>query len=108
MKKTFRINRFYDTNKKNKNQVIKKFIFSAIAVVAFVGSSMANSYELRELKNVLIEDLTCEERAMIFMDYMDPNGTMNDVEAYNYYRGYLESCVRNNGGIGQQPIGIHP
>ena len=42
MKKTFRIKRFYDTNKKNKNQVIKKFIFSAVAMIAFVGSSMAN------------------------------------------------------------------
>jgi len=64
LKKTFQIKRFYDTDKSNKNQVIKKVIFSAIAMIAFVGSSMGNTTEVKSVEAVAVtRDCMQEARA---------------------------------------------
>jgi hypothetical protein len=62
-------------------------------MIAFVGSSMANTSEIKVVE--VVKEETCESRAMTFMDYMDPNNVMDPVEAHDYYRGYLEACYRN-------------
>ena len=60
-------------------------------MVAFVGSSMANTAEVKVIKMEL-EGQTCIERAITFMDYLDPNNEMDPVEAYDYYRGFIDAC----------------
>jgi hypothetical protein len=66
---------------------MKKVIFSAIAMIAFVGSSMANTCEIKEEQKLLLEK-SCEEKAM---DYTD-NIHGSDMEIYQAYVGYLRAC----------------
>jgi hypothetical protein len=42
---------------------MKKVIFSAIAMIAFVGTSMANASEIKKSEVFLVVK-TCEEKAM--------------------------------------------
>jgi hypothetical protein len=72
---------------------MKKVFFSAIAMIAFVGNSMGNN-EVKDTKFAIEE--TCEERAMTFMTYMDSNNEMDQVEAHDYYRSFLEACYAIN------------
>lgn len=66
---------------------MKKVIFSAIAMVAFVGTSMANTSENLNLK-LLVAEKTCEEKAMDYADAMSGS----DVEVYWPYTAYLDAC----------------
>jgi uncharacterized protein YcfL len=66
---------------------MKKFMFSSIAMIAFVGSSMANTSNVKENAKILLEK-SCEEKAM---DYID-NISGSDVEIHQAYVGYLKGC----------------
>lgn len=67
---------------------MKKFMFSAIAMIAFVGSSMANTAEV-EYNKVLVLEKSCEEKAM---DYVDGINGLTVMQAYYAYTGYLDAC----------------
>ena len=69
---------------------MKKVVFSAIAMIAFVGSSMGNTVEVKEEKIELGE--SCESKAMDFLNYIDPDNELDAVTAHNYYRSHLEGC----------------
>ena len=97
MKNTCRIKRFYDTEKSNKNYVIKKVIFSAIAMIAFVGSSMAN--EAFANKDVVLSppktnENPCFAMAIKVMDLLEAEmGIIEDIVEYNtIYQYYIGSC----------------
>ena len=66
---------------------MKKFMFSAIAMIAFVGSSMASTSEVKENAKILLEK-SCEENAMDYTETV--SGT--DMEIYQAYVGYFKAC----------------
>ena len=66
---------------------MKKFIFSAITMIAFVGSSMANTSEIKEVQKLLLEK-SCEEKAMDYTETVYGS----DMEIYQAYVGYLKAC----------------
>jgi hypothetical protein len=66
---------------------MKKFMFSAIAMIAFVGSSMANTSEVKN-EQIIQEEKTCLEKAMDYANQI--SGT--DVEIHNAFVGYLRGC----------------
>ena len=70
---------------------MKKVFLSAIMMIAFVGTSMANTKEVNEAEKVEVEK-TCEEKAMDYADGI--SGT--DMEVYYAYTGYLDACNAAN------------
>jgi hypothetical protein len=71
---------------------MKKVIFSAIAMIAFVGSSLANTAEIQDQKLIVLVK-SCEEQAMDYTDGI--SGT--DMEVYHAYTAYLAACRANTG-----------
>ena len=67
---------------------MKNFIFSAVAMIAFVGSSRAGSVEIKDQIVVQVVK-SCEEKAM---DYVDGMNGLSSMEAYYPYTGYLNAC----------------
>lgn len=60
-------------------------------MIAFVGTSMANTKGSKEVEDVEIEK-TCQEKAMDYADGL--SGT--DTEVYYAYHGYLTACEAAN------------
>jgi hypothetical protein len=71
---------------------MKKFMFSAVAMIAFVGSSMASTSEVRKVE-VLVVEKTCAEKAMDYLDARDPNNVMTSSQAHEVYTSYYSGCV---------------
>lgn len=72
---------------------MKKFIFTAIAMVAFVGSSMANTIELGNQKEVIDNKDTCERIALAAcMAVLATNGTNTSAAAAG--AAAYTTCIR--------------
>ena len=82
---------------------MKKFMFSAIAMIAFVGSSMAsgevkiaglvgNASEL--MKSEKLQSNPCFKTAMKMMDIVEADmGVIDDIVEYNnIYQYYVRTC----------------
>lgn len=81
--------------------IMKKLFFTALAVVAFSGVSMASTVEVKERvllsneikielqKKVVEEDSNCYDRAM---DIMDKMTDLSPVEAYEIWLVLTENC----------------
>ena len=63
-------------------------MFSAFAMIAFIGSSRAGSVEIKDQKVVQVVK-SCEEKAI---DYVDGMNGLSSMEAYYAYTGYLDAC----------------
>lgn len=60
---------------------MKKFIFSAIAMIAFVGSSMANNSQINVDKLMMMEQLTFSGCSNVYLETYQAaidNGANND------------------------------
>lgn len=89
---------------------MKKFIFSAVAMIAFVGSSMANDVAEKELFIVDKEDPYYTELAIVeegpkdefcvnvaadLLCELDPFDELSDVGAHNLYQIAYAICMRS-------------
>jgi len=72
-------------------------MFSAIAMIAFVGSSMANTSEVKKAE-VLVEEKTCQEKAMDYVEARDPNNLMTNAQLHEIYSAYYTGCVNATKG----------
>lgn len=76
---------------------MKKVIFSVIAMVAFVGSSMANSIATEEEKEA--EKVDCVSVAIAALDAADPNNTMTIRQANAFYQGQYNACIKSTNQV---------
>ena len=67
---------------------MKKLLFSAIALVAFSGVSMANTIEEERT-------IDCVQVAIAALDAADPNNTMTNVQAHNFYQAQYNACEKS-------------
>lgn len=80
---------------------MKKFIFSAIAMVAFAGSSMANTIEVEtvKMKTVETEEMrqlnTCDNVAAATYNAGISLG-MSTSDAYEVSLGAYKACLKTN------------
>jgi hypothetical protein len=74
----------------NQNKM-KKVMFTAIAMIAFVGSSMANTMVLEEEKKT--EPVDCVAVATAVLDAADPNNTMTQKQAFDFYQGQYNAWL---------------
>jgi hypothetical protein len=81
---------------------MKKVIFSAIAMIAFVGTSMANASEIKKSEVFLVVK-TCEEKAMDYLDARDPNNVLTSTQAHEIYTAFLSGCANTNKSVPLQP-----
>ena len=76
---------------------MKKLLFSAIALVAFSSVSMGNTIEIEdpkiELSVVNNDETTCAKKAIAFLTLIDPNDNLSAMDAFMYYRGYVDACL---------------
>ena len=75
---------------------MKKLFFSAIALVAFSSVSMANTIEIEDIKEVAIvanNEITCAKKAIAFLDILDHGNNLSSIDAFFYYRGYVDACM---------------
>ena len=72
---------------------MKKFMFTVIAMIAFVGSSMANTIEIEELKSSTPID--CMAVAAAALDVADANNTMTPIQAGLFYQGQYDACIKS-------------
>ena len=69
---------------------MKKLVFTAIAVIAFSGVSMA---ETREAKKEVLPPTDCQTKAMDYIDNVyDKDGTHTAMQNYDAYHAYLAGC----------------
>ena len=76
---------------------MKKFMFSAIAMIAFVGSSMANNSAIEEEKEA--GKVNCATVAMAALDAADPKHTMTSHEAGLFYQGQYDACIKSTKSV---------
>lgn len=87
---------------------MKKFMFSAVAIIAFVGSSMANDIALREVEledSIQLFDANldfigpkedfCYNVAADALDSFGTNVLMSATEANNFYQTAFKICMKN-------------
>jgi hypothetical protein len=75
---------------------MKKFMFSAIAMIAFVGSSMAADIaDEEEKKNG--ETVDCVAVATAALDAADPNNNWGSARAARFYLGQYGACIKSTG-----------
>ena len=65
-------------------------MFTAIALVAFSSVSMANTIEIEEVR-----EINCVDVAIAALDAADPNNTMTNVQAHNFFQGQYDACERS-------------
>lgn len=70
-------------------------------MIAFVGSSMANTVAIEGEKVVVQVD--CVSVAMAALDAADPNGTMTIAQAHNFYQGQYNACIKSTNQLTQAP-----
>ncbi|WP_026978917.1 hypothetical protein [Flavobacterium tegetincola] len=73
---------------------MKKFIFSAVAMMAFVGSSMANT---SDIKKILTDDpkfFECFDKAIAYADQNDPEGLWSDAVANAVHQQFMSDCLK--------------
>jgi len=73
---------------------MKKVIFSAIAMIAFVGSSMAADIAEKEKE---ADKVDCVKVAIAALDAADPNNTMTPKQSNAFYQGQYNACIKTTG-----------
>ncbi len=88
---------------------MKKLIFSAVALVAFSGVSIAKNIPEKQIKieneiktekkignkeNVDDGAIECYKRASYFVDGMDPYNELSGVAANNMYQNFFNYCMK--------------
>jgi hypothetical protein len=81
---------------------VKKYIFSLTAMIAFVGTSMANASEIKKSEVFLVVK-TCEEKAMDYLDARDPNNLLTSKDAHEIYTAFLSGCAQTDKSVPLQP-----
>ena len=79
---------------------MKKFIFSAVALMAFSFAGMAN--EIEETKTLDLKQKDCLEYVVETMSFLDPDLTMDDSLAAAISYAIFVSC---DGGKASVPAG---
>jgi len=74
-------------------------MFSAIAVVAFVGSGMAGNTVVEVEKKA--ENVDCVKVAMAAYNAADPSGTWSIVKTNHFYQGQYTSCTKTTKQVSQ-------
>jgi hypothetical protein len=78
---------------------MKKVIFSAIAMIAFVGSSMANTSEIKIIEKSSDPKLTkkqCDDAYAASINYYRNNGATM-AQATAYAQAGRDACYKDNG-----------
>ena len=78
---------------------MKKVIFSAIAMIAFVGSSMANNSEVKEVEIITTPPLTksqCDSAYKASVLYYRNHGA-TEAQAISYSKAGRDACYKDNG-----------
>jgi hypothetical protein len=75
---------------------MKKFMFSAVAMIAFVGSSMAADIVAEEEKKNS-ETVDCVAVAGAALDAADPNNNWSTERAARFYLGQYDACIKSTG-----------
>jgi hypothetical protein len=77
---------------------MKKFMFSAIAMIAFVGSSMAAAVnsDIAFFNKEVAQD-ECVNKAYAYMEIRDPEGKLDAVTYHNIYQAFLQGCFEGSG-----------
>lgn len=86
--------------------IMKKLLFTALAVVAFNGIAMANTIEVKEeiisnsikieLTNQQAEVKDCYTKAADYVDNVyDPNGNHSSTQNNAVFQAYLDGCLGN-------------
>ena len=70
---------------------MKKLFFTAIALVAFSGVSMASNIEITD-ENPPVD---CVAVAIAALDAADPNNQMTSLQAHNFYQGQYDACIKS-------------
>ena len=73
---------------------MKKFIFSAVAMIAFVGSSMAADVAEKEKE---VEKVDYAVVAIAALDAADPNNTMTQKQSNAFYQSQYNACIKSTG-----------
>ena len=88
---------------------MKKFMFSAIAMIAFVGSSMANTSEIKELslevESNLVVLANCSQYAMA-ATLIETSASQTPMTQQQFNAAYTSNynfCVNSN-NIGAEPL----
>jgi hypothetical protein len=68
-------------------------IFSAIALVAFSFTGVANEIEEKKVETVIIAR-DCFSEAIDFLNRIDPNNQLSDQEGARYMNAYIASCEK--------------
>ena len=74
---------------------MKKLFFTAIALVAFSGISMASVVEVKVEKDVPVLKVDCVKVAIAAMDAADPNNVFTHEQAYEFFQGQLHACYKS-------------
>jgi hypothetical protein len=77
---------------------MKKMIFSAVALVAFSVSGMANEIEEEKVETV-INTRDCFSEAIDFLNRIDPNNQLSDREGAKLMNAYIASCEKGKKSI---------
>jgi hypothetical protein len=80
---------------------MKKVIFSAVAMIAFVGSSIANTVAIEEEK--VVAQVDCVNVAIAALDAADPNNTMTQSQSDAFYQGQYNACIKSTNQLTQAP-----
>jgi hypothetical protein len=72
---------------------MKKVFFSAIAMIAFVGSSMANNIAENEAVEIVIGELDCMDKATKHMNKVDPGFRYDSTLRWEIYYAYYTACM---------------
>jgi hypothetical protein len=70
---------------------MKKVMFSAVAIIVFVGSSMASDNAVEGKKKA--QEVDCVAVAIAALDAADPNHTMTQAQADRFYQGQYTACI---------------
>jgi hypothetical protein len=90
---------------------MKKVIFSAVAMIAFVGSSMANTSEIK-LEKIELEEIATDCRkyaaAAVKVETLAAEQPMTQSEFAAAYTSYYNFCVdaNNSGAVPLLPVVI--
>ena len=68
-------------------------MFSAIAMIAFVGSGMAGNTVVEVEKKA--ENVDCVKVAMVAYNAADTSGTWSIVKANKFYQGQYNACIKS-------------
>jgi hypothetical protein len=72
---------------------MKKFMFSAIAMIAFVGSSMASDIAADEVEVIENGELECMDKATNHMNQVDPGFRYDTTLRWEIYYAYYTACM---------------